>query len=376
MAKPFAQNLCVCPQKIKVLVSERNAKPMKEMEITVSVLVPVYNTAPWMLKACFDSVLQQTRPVHQLVVVDDGSSDAATLQTLKDYQQRYPQVITMIFREHAGISVSRNAGMEQVTGSHLCFLDSDDFWSPDFVERLVTCAQVKDPDIVFCGYQEVDNAGKDVRRRIPDQKVLQDPQRYPYYTCGCGFRLYRTEYIRENGFCFPEGCIMEDEVFTDLTVSGTENIACVISYGYNVRDRADSFSRLRGKMNKATPDTIPFAQFAGALPMVTDAQKFQSQMLVHRVWHAMMASSFIFSCYSSRSDRAAIARKAAAFLRKEPLLWSGRKLVAKHPEWCGSRGDYLLLRLYRLGCAIGAELIFAEVFAFCARAAYFAKGIR
>lgn len=349
---------------------------MNERKPAVSVIVPVYNTAPWMLQACFDSVLQQTWPACELVVVDDGSSDAATLKMLHAYQEKHAPAVTVIFCEHGGIAAARNVGIKKAAGAYLCFLDSDDFWSPDFVEQLVTCAQTEETDIVFCGYQEVDNAGKEVRRRLPERDVLQDPQRFAYYTCGCGSRLYRTEYIRKNGFCFPEGCIMEDEIFTDLTVSGTENIACVISYGYNVRDRVDSFCRLRGKMNQATPKTIPFVQFEGALQMVTDPQKFQSRMLVHRVWHAMMASSFIFSCYSSRSDRAAIARKAAAFLRKEPLLWSGRTLVARHPEWCGSRGDYLLLRLYQLGCAIGAELIFAEVFAFCARAAYFAKGIR
>ena len=349
---------------------------MKEMEITVSVLVPVYNTAPWMLKACFDSVLQQTRPVHQLVVVDDGSSDAATLQTLKDYQQRYPQVITMIFREHAGISVSRNAGMEQVTGSHLCFLDSDDFWSPDFSESLVECAQATQADIVFCGYQDVDHAGENVLHQWPSREVLQDPKQYPYYNSGCGFRMYRTDYIRSHGIAFPVGCMIEDEIFTDLSIAATQNVASVINYGYNVRARTDSFSRLRSNMNRATPETYPIVQFAQCLQIITDPEAIQSQRLIHLIWHAMMAGSFIFSCYSSRGDRAAIARESAAFLRKEPLLWSGRTLVARHPEWCKSFGDYLLMRCYQLGCTIGAELFFAELFAFCARAAYFVKGIR
>ncbi len=91
----------------------------------ISVIIPVYNRAQ-MVKRAIDSVLAQTDPVHEIIVVDDGSTDA-TPMVLKDYQHR----IHIVRQTNKGVSAARNAGIHEATGDWLAFLDSDDEWLPE-----------------------------------------------------------------------------------------------------------------------------------------------------------------------------------------------------------------------------------------------------
>jgi glycosyltransferase involved in cell wall biosynthesis len=102
------------------------------MPISVSAIVPVYNT-DHRLSDAIDSVLSQTCPVHELIVVDDGSSHPATLRILESYRDR----ITLIRQLNSGASAARNNAAYVATGNWLAFLDSDDQWLPDKLERQV-----------------------------------------------------------------------------------------------------------------------------------------------------------------------------------------------------------------------------------------------
>lgn len=90
----------------------------------VSVVIPCYN-AERVLGRALDSVLAQTRPADEIIVVDDGSSDgSAELVAAK-----YPQ-ITLIRQENQGPAAARNAGLKRATGEFVAFLDADDAWLP------------------------------------------------------------------------------------------------------------------------------------------------------------------------------------------------------------------------------------------------------
>jgi len=90
-----------------------------------SVIIPVYNR-PQMVQRAIRSVLRQTRPADEIIVVDDGSTDntAGVLQTF------LPQ-IKIISQRNRGVSASRNAGIRAANGNWLALLDSDDEWLPD-----------------------------------------------------------------------------------------------------------------------------------------------------------------------------------------------------------------------------------------------------
>jgi glycosyltransferase involved in cell wall biosynthesis len=120
-----------------------------------SVIIPAYNSAKTLARA-IDSVLAQTWPAHEIIVVDDASSDETG-----EVAARYAQHIRCLRREHnAGVSAARNYGVEQATGDWLAFLDSDDWY---FAERLRLHAVwiTEDPALDFLtgDYEYRDEAG-------------------------------------------------------------------------------------------------------------------------------------------------------------------------------------------------------------------------
>lgn len=102
-------------------------------EIKYSVIVPVYNRAHT-LKRCLESLTAPLRQDVQILVVDDGSEDAS-LAIAKEFALRYPNV-SSISLPHSGVSVARNAGLEQAKGTYVTFVDSDDYVAPDYFDLL------------------------------------------------------------------------------------------------------------------------------------------------------------------------------------------------------------------------------------------------
>jgi glycosyltransferase involved in cell wall biosynthesis len=111
---------------------------------TVSVVIPTYNRAG-SVGLALDSVLAQTRPADEIIVVDDGSSDA-TPEVLAGYGGR----IRVIRQENAGVSAARNAGIRAATGQWVAFLDSDDEWFPEKLAVQIAAVE-KEPRLVAHG---------------------------------------------------------------------------------------------------------------------------------------------------------------------------------------------------------------------------------
>jgi len=93
-------------------------------ECAVSVIMPAYNAQSYIAEA-IRSVLDQTRPPLELIVVDDGSTDAT-----RDIAQAIPGV-TYVHQPNAGVAAALNAGCLHARGDHLAFISADDVWSPD-----------------------------------------------------------------------------------------------------------------------------------------------------------------------------------------------------------------------------------------------------
>lgn len=124
-------------------------------------IIPAYNAVSTLSEA-IDSVLAQTCPAHEIIVVDDGSVDA-TVELVAGYGKR----VKLIQQSNQGVSVARNRGAEEATGNWLTFLDADDWYYPN---RLSLYAQLleQDPELYFLtgDFDYVDQEGTYLRRSM------------------------------------------------------------------------------------------------------------------------------------------------------------------------------------------------------------------
>ena len=135
--------------------------------IMVSVIIPVYNRAAYIGRA-IESVLEQTYRDFEIIVVDDGSTDN-TKEALKPYDDK----IRYIYQENQGASGARNAGIKIAEGKYIAFLDSDDIWLPEKLEKQMELFQKssKKLGVVYCGVSYVDNkTGQITKTIVPDYK--------------------------------------------------------------------------------------------------------------------------------------------------------------------------------------------------------------
>lgn len=116
----------------------------------ISVVIPAYNVAQW-LPRTLDSLLAQTHPDMEMIVVDDGSVDD-TAVVMAEYTQKYGN-IRYFSKENGGVTSARLLGAAQATGDWVAFMDGDDYVEPWMYARLLEIALAKGADIAHCGHQ-------------------------------------------------------------------------------------------------------------------------------------------------------------------------------------------------------------------------------
>lgn len=131
----------------------------------ISVVMPCHNAAAYMEEAVA-SVLAQTYPTVELIVVDDGSTDGS--EHLADtLALAHPARIRVIHQANAGPYAARNVGLANAQGNYVAFLDADDTWHPDALAHLHTALIETDADIAYCGWQNVGELAADTQPYLP-----------------------------------------------------------------------------------------------------------------------------------------------------------------------------------------------------------------
>ncbi len=124
--------------------------------MTVSVVIPAYNAGAFLQRAV-DSVLAQTKPVREIVVVDDGSTDDTA-----EVARSYGPAVRYIYEPNAGVAAARNRGIREARGRWVAFLDADDEWYPWKNERQWAVLRAY-PDLRWCACEGEVVSGLQVR---------------------------------------------------------------------------------------------------------------------------------------------------------------------------------------------------------------------
>ena len=168
----------------------------------ISVIIPAYNCAQW-LPRCLDSLLNQTYPNLEIIVVNDGSKDN-TIEVMTDYTDRYEHV-KLITKKNGGEYAARITGVEHAQGSWVAFVDADDEVDPDMYERLLRNAQTYNAQISHCGFKMVYSDGKIVYLHNTGELRIQNRE--------TALRDLLEEIIVENGL---PGKLFRKELFDGI----------------------------------------------------------------------------------------------------------------------------------------------------------------
>lgn len=171
----------------------------------ISVVIPVYNSAVYLDK-CIQSILKQSYPNWEMILVDDGSTDGSG--SICDKYAKEHANIKCIHQENRGVSIARNIGIEASCGEFLCFVDSDDVVSNEYLEHLISLLRMHNCDWSL-------SAVGNYHEFYPQQRILLDFDQLSdedflklntaYVLFGPVCKLYKTEIIRRNQIRFPEG---------------------------------------------------------------------------------------------------------------------------------------------------------------------------
>lgn len=216
----------------------------------VSVIIPVYNVAPY-IERCLQSVLNQTYKNVELIIVDDcGTDDSMDLveKLLRENEGGQSQMkIRILHHEHnRGLSAARNTGIEASTGLYIYFLDSDDWIYPCCIELMVSAVRNHpDSEVVFAGadvtdhkFPWLDYSKKKLPEYSNDRDWLQKSMLLrTLFAMTAWNKLVSSRFIKENNLRFVEGLIHEDEVW-NLDISKCIQSASFVphnTYYYYIR---------------------------------------------------------------------------------------------------------------------------------------------
>lgn len=119
-------------------------------DMKVSIIIPAHNAESTIVR-CIDSLLAQTYSNMEIIIIDDGSQD----KTTETIRKKYGKDVLLFTQNGNGVSSARNLGIEKSTGDYIMFLDADDTFSPNMIEKMMQCAKRFNAGIVKCGVKKI-----------------------------------------------------------------------------------------------------------------------------------------------------------------------------------------------------------------------------
>lgn len=195
----------------------------------ISVIIPVYNGAPY-LERCFNSIINQKDFAFddlEVITINDGSKDDS-LEILKKYETTYPTCFMVVDQPNQGIAKTRNAGIALATGTYLMFIDQDDWIDEDYCATFYRTIEESGADVVYGGYRRPGPDGKSGRPQVPSGHEYSK-----YIIVAAWAKIHRTRVVKANNIAFFANKFGEDSVFTVREIKYCPRWVAIPYVGYN-----------------------------------------------------------------------------------------------------------------------------------------------
>ena len=227
--------------------------------LKISVIVPVYNTEPY-LRKCFESLISQTYKNIEFIIINDGSTDNS-IDIINKYANKFSN-IKVINQENQGYSGARNTALKYVDGDYVGFVDSDDYIKPDMFEKLIISAENNNADIVSCSlFRVYENELVAESNELFFNALNEKQKEHSSAIISCpelilddAFiwnRIYKTEFLKQNNITFPDDITFGEDTYFHRIALMRANIVAYLKeplYFYR-QNRPNAQITLKDKQN-------------------------------------------------------------------------------------------------------------------------------
>lgn len=230
------------------------------MNENISIIVPVYNVRNY-LSQCIESILSQSYPFLEIILIDDGSTDQSG--KICDQYEKLDSRIKVIHQKNGGAANAKNSGLAVATGEYLSFVDSDDYLEPMAYEIMLACLKKYQADVVQASFCNCYVDGKSTYKTLEGVKVFETEEFLHRYTTDwtCGLlwdKLYRKSLF--DGIKFEEGHKIDDEFFTYQGVMNAKKIVHIPDVVYNYRKRKSSVMLRKETQQEIVLDKLEYLE--------------------------------------------------------------------------------------------------------------------
>lgn len=215
------------------------------MEPLVSIITPLYNSEKYIAET-IESVLAQTYSNWEMIIVDDCSKDNST-KIVEEYQKKDRRIKLYRNEINKGVSYTRNRAIDLSQGKYIAFLDSDDLWKKEKLEKQIKFMEEKNVVLSYTAYEKINEDGsKRGEVRVPDKLDYEELLK----NCLIGFltAIYRKEELKDFKFINSKA---EDYIFW-------LSILKKIEYAYGINEILASYRVLNNSRSSNKIDIVKF----------------------------------------------------------------------------------------------------------------------
>lgn len=287
--------------------------------IDVSIIIPVYNAAPY-LKKCLDSVLGQTHRNIEVICIDDGSEDES-LEILNNYAKKDNRMIVLT-QMNGGGGTARNKGLDIAKGEYLLFLDADDFFEEELAEIVYNTCKKRSADVCIYRVKTYDNRtgkvfsdkGSFIKENIPGKDVFAPKdmpeklfitfQTWPWN------KMFRRHFIEKEKIRFQEIKRTNDMFFTYSALMKADRITTV--------DKELVYYRIGNPNSCQSTNEVAPLDFSKALMKLHDEMETSEKYVVYKEsWLNLLVKSCIYNL--NKQNEPSVYRYVYDFLHDEFL---------------------------------------------------------
>ena len=298
--------------------------------VKVSVIMPIYNVAPY-LEEAFDSILNQSLKDIEVIAVNDGSTDNSE-EIIKKYQQKDARIISFS-QKNQGQSVARNLALQHATGEYIYMMDSDDVLTgPDVLLTCYEYAEKNHADFIFFDRDWLLEDKTDFSVSLHSTKYVEENKSYDgesllnllldttSYNCVVWLLLIRHDHLMRLGLDFYPGIIHEDELFTTVLMLRSSSIYC-LKQSF-VKHRVRSASTVGTKFTRRNMDCY--------LTVADELLRFSQKPIIHKFLRYTLSKVFYTGHFVPYKDKPAVFWRA---IKSGYLKYIGLKSSIKFFTW-------------------------------------------